>query len=83
MAMKIVSPQALGTAINDERKKKGLSQENLGKMVGVDQTTVSYIENGKAGVRLSTILLLLAALELDLFVQPRTAAQQMPTGDRW
>jgi HTH-type transcriptional regulator/antitoxin HipB len=81
--MKIASPQTLGTVIKDERKKKGLSQENLGKMVGVDQTTVSYIENGKPGVRLSTILLLLAALELDLLIQPRTAEQQMPSGDRW
>ena len=76
MQRKIISAQLFGAVVKDERKKRGLSQDSLGKLVGVDKATVSYIERGKPGVRLSTILLLLAALEIDLFAQSRKAEQE-------
>jgi HTH-type transcriptional regulator / antitoxin HipB len=78
---KITSAQVFGAIIKDERKKKNFSQETLGKLVGVDKATVSYIENGKPGVRLSTILLLLSALEIELVTQPKNSEQQ--SKDAW
>lgn len=77
----ITSPQALGALIRDERKKQGLTQSVLGKMTGVNQTTLSLIEKGKPSVQLQTILVLLAALKLNMQVgspESRDAAQ-----DRW
>ena len=81
MQRKIVSAQTFGAFVRDERKKRGLTQDSLGKLVGVDKATVSYIERGKPGVRLSTIFLLLAALEIDLFVEPRVSEQH--SKDTW
>ena len=81
MQRRIFSAQSLGAIIKDERKKKHFSQETLGKMVGIDKTTISYIENGKPGVRLSTILLLVSALDIDLVAQPRKTDNQ--SKDSW
>jgi transcriptional regulator with XRE-family HTH domain len=81
MQRRITSAQTFGTIIKDERKKKNFSQDALGKLVGVDKATVSYIENGKPGVRLSTILLLLSALEMDLITQPKKSEPQ--SMDAW
>jgi DNA-binding XRE family transcriptional regulator len=44
----------------------GLSQAQLGSMVGARQATVCQVEAGKPGVRIQTILDLLAALGLGL-----------------
>jgi transcriptional regulator with XRE-family HTH domain len=81
MQRKIISAQSLGAIIKDERKKKHISQDILGKMVGLDKATVSYIENGKTGVRLSTILQLMSALNIDLVAQPKKTDIQ--SKDSW
>lgn len=81
MQRKITSAQMLGATIKDERKKKHFSQEVLGKLVGVDKATVSYIENGKPGVRLSTLLLLLSALDIELITQPKKT--ELQSKDAW
>lgn len=76
MFRKISSAQVLGTVIKDERKKRHLTQGKLGKLVGVDKATVSYIENGKPGVRLSTILQIVSALNIELVTQTRNGDNQ-------
>lgn len=77
----ITSAQSLGALIRDERKKQGLTQISLGKMTGVNQTTISMIEKGKPSVQLQTILVLLAALNLNIQIGSRKQAQ--PAEDRW
>jgi len=77
----ITSPQALGAIIRDERKKQGLTQIGLGKMTGLNQTTLSMIEKGKPSVQLQTILILLAALKLNMQVGSQEIRD--PAGDRW
>lgn len=77
----ITSPQSLGAVIRDERKKQGLTQIELGKLTGLGQTTVSLIEKGKPSVQLQTILLLLAALKLNLQIGLRE--QTAHNEDRW
>jgi HTH-type transcriptional regulator/antitoxin HipB len=71
MMWKVVTIESLGAAIRDARKNKGLTQTAAGKPVGIDQTTVSKIEQGSAGTRLDTLFRLLAALDLELVLQPR------------
>ncbi|GLI36525.1 helix-turn-helix domain-containing protein [Geobacter hydrogenophilus] len=77
----ITSAQSLGAILRDERKKQGLTQTALGKMTGVNQTTISMIEKGKPSVQLQTVLLLLAALNLNILVGPREQGQS--SEDRW
>lgn len=71
MLRKVISPESLGSALREERKKKGLSQGEAGKSVGMDQPTVSRVEQGNAGTRLDTLFRLMAALDLELVLQSR------------
>lgn len=61
----------IGTLIRRARNKHGLSQAELGERCGLRQATISLIENGSPATRLDTLLAVLAALELDLFIGPR------------
>ncbi|MFO7713029.1 helix-turn-helix domain-containing protein [Desulfosarcina sp.] len=71
MIRRVVSLESLGAAIKEARKIKGLTQAAAGKPVGIDQTTVSKVEQGGRGTRLDTLFRLLAALDLELVLQPR------------
>lgn len=55
------------------RVAKGLSQRALGRRTGVPQSHVSKIENGGADIRLSSLIELARALDLDLRLIPRKA----------
>ena len=46
----------LGDMIKKARKEKKLTQEQLGKLVGVQKAQISKIENNTKDVRLSTIV---------------------------
>ena len=62
----------IGNAIRRERKKLGWSQQALGIRAGLRQEAVSQIETGKTSAKLGRILDLLAALDLEFRVSPRT-----------
>lgn len=66
------NPKQIGNIIRRARKKLSLSQGALGDQVGLRQATISQIETGNPAVRLDTLLALLAALDLELQVAPRT-----------
>jgi len=53
----------LGEMIKKVRKEKKLTQEELGKLVGVQKAQISKIENNAKDVRLSTIMKVFAALK--------------------
>lgn len=83
MQKKIISPESLGFALKEQRKKKGLNQTELGIPVGVDQTTVSKVEQGKPGTRLDTLFRLLSALDLELILQPKTLSTSTTDKEDW
>jgi HTH-type transcriptional regulator/antitoxin HipB len=83
MMQKILSPEGLGAALRSERKKRKLSQTTVGKAVGIDQPTVSKVEKGNPGTELGTLFRLLAALELELVIQPRQKPTKDTKGDIW
>jgi HTH-type transcriptional regulator/antitoxin HipB len=66
------TPSQIGNLIRRARKRQGLSQSQLGERAGLRQETISVIETGHSAARLDTILDVLAALELELSVGPRT-----------
>lgn len=52
----------LGSMIKEARKRKKLSQEQLGALVGVQKAQISKIENNTKNFRLVTILPIMDAL---------------------
>jgi HTH-type transcriptional regulator/antitoxin HipB len=83
MIQKISSPENLGQFLRSERKQKGLSQKTVGNSVGMEQHTISKIEKGNSGTELGTLFRLLAALDLELTVQPRQKPSAASQGDSW
>lgn len=83
MNQKILSPEGLGAALRKERNRKGLSQTDVGKSVGIDQPTVSRVEKGNPGTELGTLFRLLAALGLELVIQERSSQIVETKGDLW
>lgn len=71
----------IGQIIKDARKAKGLTQEELGKRVGVQKSAIAKYENGKVvNIKRSTLQKLADALDLrgsDLIIgsNPKEAAE--------
>ena len=60
-------------ALKEARTAKGLSQRALSARTGVPQSHISKIENGTIDIRLSSLIELARALDLDLKLVPRKA----------
>ncbi|WP_102224767.1 helix-turn-helix domain-containing protein [Acidimangrovimonas sediminis] len=68
----------IGNILRAARRAGGLTQAELADRAGLWQRTVSTIETGASGARLDTLFDLLAALDLELQVVPRS---KMKPGD--
>ncbi len=68
-------PRQLGLALRQRRRELGLTQSQIAERAGLRTATVSVVENGDPGVKLSTIFTLLVALDLELSVRRRTSAE--------
>jgi HTH-type transcriptional regulator / antitoxin HipB len=66
------SPHQIGNLIRRQRRKLGLSQAQLGEKAGLRQGTVSLIESGSPSARIDTLLGILAALDLEFRIGPRS-----------
>lgn len=66
------TPQQLGAIIRRARKRRNWTQTDLANGAGLRQQAVSLIESGRQSGKIDTILAILAALELELHVAPRT-----------
>ncbi len=78
----VVSPKDLGAVLRDLRKKKGLSQTELGRRVGLDQKRVSLMENGNPNVRIDSLFRLFSALEVGVVIRPKIV-YQVPEDENW
>jgi HTH-type transcriptional regulator/antitoxin HipB len=65
-------PRQIGNLIRRARKKQGLSQTQLGQKAGLRQETISLIETGNPATTLETILSVLATLDLEFRIMPRS-----------
>lgn len=66
------TPKQIGNLIRRTRKARGLSQTRLGGKAGLRQETISLIESGNPAAKLETILAVLAALDLEFRIAPRS-----------
>tara|TARA_R110001583_G_scaffold146582_1_gene298641 strand:+ start:398 stop:649 length:252 start_codon:yes stop_codon:yes gene_type:complete len=66
------TPKQIGNTIRRARKTRGWSQTVLGQKSNLRQETISLIETGNPSARMDTILTVLAALDLELRIHPRS-----------
>lgn len=64
-------PSDVRQQLIESRKRRNLTQKELGARIGLSQKHVSEIENGKIAPRYDTVLELFRVLDLDLVVVPR------------
>jgi HTH-type transcriptional regulator / antitoxin HipB len=65
-------PKQIGNVIRRARKLQKLSQKCLGERAGLRQETISLIENGNPAARIETLLAVLAILDLEFQISPRS-----------
>ncbi|WP_336802164.1 helix-turn-helix transcriptional regulator [Kaistia sp. MMO-174] len=91
--MRIRTSRDIGILIREARKRRGLSQAALAKMINTTQTWVSWIENGKPSAEIGNVLLVLTTLGVEMnFDLPRSSSppalsdgddhDHPPAGDR-
>lgn len=56
----------LGAHLQEIRKARGLSQEAVGALVGMDRVSIGYIEQGKRAPKLKTLYALAQAYRVDM-----------------
>ncbi len=66
--------QQIGVVLRRTRKARGLSQLKLGEKIHRRQATLSKLEAGEPTIQLQTLLDVLAILDLELVIRPRTKA---------
>lgn len=66
------SPADIGNILRNARRAQKLSQQDLARRAGVWPRTISLIESGAGGAKLDTLFDLLAALDLELQIAPRS-----------
>ncbi|GHG96190.1 helix-turn-helix domain-containing protein [Pseudodonghicola xiamenensis] len=66
------STKDIGNVLRNARKAQGLTQDELASRAGVWQRTISHIETNASGAKLDTLFDLLAALDLELHITPRS-----------
>jgi HTH-type transcriptional regulator/antitoxin HipB len=64
----------IGAIIRRERRKRNLTQDQLGAKIHLRQATISKLEAGEPATRLGTLLDVLPALDLEIVIRPRTKA---------
>jgi len=69
------SPHQIGNIIRRTRKRREWTQTQLADRAGLRQETISLIETGHPAAKLDTILGILAALDLEFHIAPRSKGQ--------
>lgn len=65
--------QHIAERLREARQAKNLSQRALSKFAGVPQAQISRIEAGSVDLRLSSLIAIVNALDLELTLVPRKA----------
>lgn len=77
------SPQELAVMVINQRKKLGLTQEEVASRVGLKQKTISAFENKPEAAKISTLFLILSAVNLDVNLLPKDAKSKSSWPHEW
>ncbi|MGG7665135.1 helix-turn-helix domain-containing protein [Dyadobacter sp. BHUBP1] len=61
--------ELVGAAIKQARKKRRITQEALGELIGVQKSQISRLENNAGNVTLDTLLRVFGALQANVKLQ--------------
>lgn len=71
-------PEQLGSLLRGARRQRNLSQQELGvKASGTSQARVSQLELQPGRFTVDRLLLILAALDLELVIRPRETSDEL------
>lgn len=85
----IQSPGQLSSHLRALRKARGLSQAQLGAVLGVGQTRVARIEHNPAAISVEQLVGILSALGVQMVLRapaaaaPTARAKRPPTDEAW
>ena len=71
----------IGKAIKQTRQQRNLTQEELGKLIGVQKAQISRLENNVSNVTMDTLLRVFAALKANVKFQIELSTREINTGD--
>jgi len=77
----IRSHKQLGAELQRFRREQSVTQVRLAERSGLRQGTISQVENGLKTVKLSTVMDMLRALDLEIVLRPRTKGSQTDIED--
>jgi len=69
--VKVRNSRQLGNAIKRFRMKQKLTQEQISENSSVRQASISQLEKGARGIRLSTLFKILAAMDMEIVLRKR------------
>lgn len=75
-------PNQIGNSIQRARKARQWTQKMLAEKVGTRQETISFIELGNPATRIDTLQAILAALDLEFQIAPRSKTSKRDTEGR-
>jgi HTH-type transcriptional regulator/antitoxin HipB len=70
----------LGKAIRQTRKERKLTQEELGKLIGVQKAQISRLENNAGNVTIETLLRVFKALKANIRFQIQLSNMNINVG---
>jgi HTH-type transcriptional regulator/antitoxin HipB len=70
----------IGEAIKKTRQERQLTQEQLGKLIGVQKAQISRLENNASNVTLDTLLRVFSALKAKVKLQIELPSVQIKLG---
>ena len=69
----------IGKAIKQTRQQRNLTQEELGKLIGVQKSQISRLENNVSNVTMDTLLRVFAALQATIKFQIELSTREINT----
>ena len=66
------TPKQIGSALRRQRRRLDLNQTKLGEKTKLRQATISAVEAGEPRMQLRTLCAIMAALDLEFVIRPRT-----------
>lgn len=70
----------IGKAIKQTRKERNLTQEELGKLIGVQKAQISRIENNASNVTIDTLVRVFTALKATVKLQIQMSNSTISVG---
>lgn len=79
-AIPLQTPAQLADHLRSFRKARGLTQAQLGRMVGIDQSRITRIERDPGRVSVHTLLQLLTALRVRVLLEQAAPSEASDEG---